>query len=189
MAPTLPVTTDPPRPPRHTSDPVPDQTPDPRPILKMSTPMSAPLRIRTSGLRWIRTSNIESSSRSCPRNPVRSLVTLVSMRTAVLSPPSLAVIHHLPAPQFMSLCLLTAYCTPTAHVSHRLGCWTCTLMVFPSHHSFRFPSRSLAIPFGLSYVAPPATVPTCDTGITAVPSWLDAIHVFSLAQRVLDPHC
>jgi hypothetical protein len=130
MAPTLPVTTDPPRPPCHTSDPVPDPAPDPRPILEMSAPMSVPLGIWTSGLRWIRTPNIKSSSGSRARNLVGSLVTLVSMRTAVLSPPSLAVIHHLPAPQFMSLCLLTAYCIPTAHVSHRLGSWTCTLMVF-----------------------------------------------------------
>jgi hypothetical protein len=59
-----------------------------------------------------------------------SPVTLVSMITAVTSPPSLAVIHHLPSPQFMSPCLQTAYRIPTAHVSRPLGSWTHLLMDF-----------------------------------------------------------
>jgi hypothetical protein len=42
------------RQPHHTPDP----TPDPRPILEMSAPMSVPLGIRTSGHRWIQTSDI-----------------------------------------------------------------------------------------------------------------------------------
>jgi hypothetical protein len=111
--------------PHHTSDP----TPDPRPILEMSAPMSVPLGIQTSGHRWIRTLDIQPSSGSCPRILTGSLVTLVSMITAAASPPSLAVIHHLPSPQFMSPCLQTAYRIPTAHVSHSLGSWTHLLMV------------------------------------------------------------
>jgi hypothetical protein len=113
--------------PHHTLDPI----PDPRPILKMSAPMSVPLGIRTSRHRWIRTLDIQSSSRSRPQIPTGSLVTLVSMITAVPSPSFLAVIHHLPSPQFMSPCLQTAYCISTAHVSHSLGSQTHPLMVSP----------------------------------------------------------
>jgi hypothetical protein len=115
------------RQPHHTPDPI----PDPRPILEMSAPMSVPLRIRTSGLCWIRTSDIQSSSGSRPQNPARSPVTLVPMITAVPSPPSLAVIHYLPSPQFMSPCLQTAYHIPIAHVSRSLSSWTHLLMVSP----------------------------------------------------------
>jgi hypothetical protein len=112
--------------PHHTSDPI----LDPRPILEMSTPMSVPLGIRTSGHCWVWTSDIQSSSGSRPRIPTGSPVTLVSMITTVLSPSSLAVIHHLPSPQFMSPCLQTAYCIPTAHVSRPLGSRTHLLMDF-----------------------------------------------------------
>jgi hypothetical protein len=112
--------------PHHTSDPI----LDPRPILEMSAPMSVPLGIWTSGHCWIRTLDIQSSSGSHPQIPTGSPVTLVSMITAVPSLSSLAVIHHLPSPQFMSPCLQTAYRIPTAHVSRPLGSRTHLLMDF-----------------------------------------------------------